>query len=128
LNDIFAIGEPETGAVDAFVGRWLVGLNHQRAAEEALGSEMASDSKEGISNQHTKQPIHQRTRVFVPKTLQEQVRAVREQLLIGPMDAATLAGQYRRTPEKSVVQVLEALTELGMVRVEEGGWYRLFNS
>ena len=58
-----------------------------------------------------------------PKTLQAQIRAVRNQLETAPMDAATLASHYKRKPEKSVTQVLEALTELGMIRQTEPGQY-----
>ena len=60
-----------------------------------------------------------------PKTLQNQIRAVRNQLETAPMDAAALAANFKRKPEKSVTQVLEALTELGMVRQTGSGQYRI---
>ncbi len=60
-----------------------------------------------------------------PKTLQAQIRSVRDQLSTTPMDTQTLASHYKRKPEKSVTQVLEALTELGMVRQDDTGQYRL---
>jgi DNA-binding IclR family transcriptional regulator len=41
------------------------------------------------------------------------------------MDPSTLASHYKRKPEKSVTLVLEALTELGMVRQAESGQYRI---
>jgi DNA-binding IclR family transcriptional regulator len=41
------------------------------------------------------------------------------------MDAQTLASHYKRKPEKSVTQVVEALTELGMVRQDDDGAFRL---
>jgi DNA-binding IclR family transcriptional regulator len=41
------------------------------------------------------------------------------------MDPTTLATHYKRKPEKSVTQVLEALTELGMVSTDESGNYRM---
>ncbi|MCH8478705.1 MAG: hypothetical protein LAT56_12280 [Wenzhouxiangella sp.] len=121
----------------------LVDLNQQRAAEEAQGkvrwlrpeyqapdeapiqSELAAGSRDSAPNEKTKKPTNQQTKLSWPKTLQEQVRAVREQLLIAPMDATALAEQYKRKPEKSVTQVLEALTELGMVRQSDEGTYRL---
>lgn len=49
---------------------------------------------------------------------------MREQLETAPMDAATLASQFKRRPEKAVTQVLDALSELGMVRVDEKGIFR----
>ena len=60
-----------------------------------------------------------------PKTLQAQIRAVRDQLETAPMDPSTLASHYKRKPEKSVTQVLEALTKLGMVRQARSGQYRI---
>ena len=42
------------------------------------------------------------------------------------MDAAALAANFKRKPEKSVTQVLNALTEMGMVKSDETGQYRLW--
>jgi DNA-binding IclR family transcriptional regulator len=44
------------------------------------------------------------------------------------MDAPTLASRFKRKPEKSVSQVLEALTDLGMVGQDESSQYRLRES
>ena len=60
-----------------------------------------------------------------PKTLQAQIRAVRDQLETAPMDAAALAANFKRKPEKSVTQVLDALTELGMVKQADNKTFRL---
>ena len=121
----------------------LVDLNHQRAAEEAQGkirwlrpeyqapeeapeqSELAAGSKEATTDQTTKRPSDKATKLTWPKTLQAQIRAVRDQLSSTPMDAKTVASHYKRSPEKNVTQVLEALTELGMVKEDEGGAYQL---
>ena len=121
----------------------LVDLNHQRAAEEAKGkirwlrpdyqapeetpeqSELATGDKAAAAVA-TKSPTNQTTKKLTwPKTLQEQVRAVREQLAVGPMDAAILAEQYKRKPEKALRQVLDALVELGMVRQDESETFNL---
>jgi len=121
----------------------LVDLNHQRAAEEAQGkirwlrpeyqapeetpeqSELATGDKD-VSAIPTKTPKDKITKKQQwPKTLQAQIRAVRDQLETAPMDPGTLASHYKRKPEKSVTQVLEALTELGMVRQAEFGRYRI---
>ena len=124
----------------------LVDLNHQRAAEEAQGkirwlrpeyqapeeapdqSELATGDK-NASDAPTKTPKDQITKKLPwPKTLQAQIRAVRDQLETAPMDPGTLASHYKRKPEKSVAQVLDALTELGMVKPDESGQFRLRES
>ena len=121
----------------------LVDLNHQRAAEEAKGKvlwlrpeyqapeeagrqgELEAGEAENAANEITKKRTSQVTKKVWPKTLQEQIRAVRAELATAPMDAATLATHFKRKPEKSVIQVLEALTELGMVGQNDSGQYRL---
>jgi len=62
---------------------------------------------------------------YWPKSLQEQTRAVRDKLETVPMDAATLAANFKPKPEKAVTQVLDALSELGIVRADENGAYRM---
>lgn len=119
----------------------LVDLNHQRAAEEAQGKirwlrpeYQAPDEtpEQGKLDTGDKQQPAQATATAAsskkptwPKTLQAQIRAVREQLETAPMDAATLASQFKRRPEKAVTQVLDALSELGMVRADGNGAYRM---
>ena len=124
----------------------LVDLNHQRAAEEAKGrirwlrpdyqapeesttqGELATEQAEA-SNQPTSKQANQPTKKFAwPKTLQAQVRTIRDQLSTAPMDPTTLASHYKRKPEKSVTQVLEALRELGMVSTDKNGDYRMRKS
>ena len=120
----------------------LVDLNHQRAAEESQGKirwlrpdyqapdqtatqgELATSTDETASS--AKAPVAQSTKKQIwPKTLQEQVRTVRDHLATTPMDAKTLASHYKRNPEKSVFQVLEALDEPGMVKQSGNGTFRL---
>ena len=123
----------------------LVDLNHQRAAEEAQGkirwlrpeyqapeqtpeqSELATGDKDAApaSRHPGPDPGASAKKQIWPKTLQAQIRAVRNQLETAPMDAAALAANFKRKPEKSVTQVLEALTELGMVRQTDSGQYRI---
>ncbi|WP_376690267.1 class I SAM-dependent DNA methyltransferase [Wenzhouxiangella sp. EGI_FJ10409] len=124
----------------------LVDLNHQRAAEEAKGKirwlrpdyqapeetaqqgELAAESAEATNKPTSKQANEPTKKLPWPKTLQAQIRAVRDQLTTGPMDAPTLATHFKRKPEKSVIQVVEALTDLGMVGEDESGQYRLRES
>jgi len=123
----------------------LVDLNHQRAAEEAQGKirwlrpdyqapEEAPEEapEQGKLDTGDKQQPAQPAATAAsskkptwPKTLQAQIRAVRDQLETAPMDAATLASQFKRKPEKSVNQVLDALVELGMVKQGEKKAFRL---
>ncbi|MGY6588647.1 MAG: DNA methyltransferase [Wenzhouxiangella sp.] len=121
----------------------LVDLNHQRAAEETQGKirwlrpdyqapeqtatqgELATNQPETAAKRHPGPDPGPPKKMPWPKTLQDQVRSVRDHLATTPMDAKTLASHYKRNPEKSVTQVLEALTELGMVRQNECGSYRL---
>jgi hypothetical protein len=119
----------------------LVDLNHQRAAEEAKGKirwlrpdyqapeetaqqgELAAEQAEA-KNQPTSQPANQPTKLPWPKTLQAQIRAVRDQLATGPMDAQMLATCFKRKPAKAVSQVLDALSELGMIKRLSDGTFR----
>jgi hypothetical protein len=121
----------------------LVDLNHQRAAEEAKGKirwlrpdyqapeetaqqgELAAESAEATNQPTSKQANEPTKKLPWPKSLQAQIRVVRDQLATGPMDAPTLATQFKRKPEKSVSQVLDALTDLGMVGEDASGYYRL---
>ena len=122
----------------------LVDLNHERAAEEARGlvrwlrpeyqnPAPAQDQAPEQTKIETGDAAEVSTptaakKLTWPKTLQARVRSVRDQLATAPMAPATLAARYKRKPEKSVGQVLEALAELGMVRAEEDGRYRLRES
>jgi len=123
----------------------LVDLNHQRAAEEAQGKirwlrpdyqapdetpeqaklDTDSGNKETDAQRRPGPDPGSSAKRAWPKTLQAQIRAVRDQLATTPMDAPTLAAQFKRKPEKSVTQVLDALAELGMVKTDGCGSYRL---
>jgi hypothetical protein len=90
----------------------------------AQQAELATDEAKGESP--TKTPKDQTAKKLTwPKTLQAQIRAVRDQLATGPMDAPTLATRFKRKPEKSVSQVLFALTGLGMVGEDGSKQFRL---
>jgi len=121
----------------------LVDLNHERAAEEAQGKirwlrpeyqapeetaeqgRLETTTGDAATDKTTKRPTDKTTKLPWPKTLQAQILAVRDQLETAPMDATTLASHYKRKPEKSVTQVLEALTELGMVEADASRQHRL---
>ena len=59
-----------------------------------------------------------------PKSMREQVAAVRAALDGRKLSIEEIAGEFKRSPKAAVQAVLDALEELGMVRREEGG-YRL---
>jgi hypothetical protein len=122
----------------------LVDLNHERAAEEARGKvrwlrpeyqapeEVAAEqgklettSPDAAADKTTRRPADKTTKLPWPKTLQARIRAVRDQLETAPVDPDTLAARFKRKPEKSVAQVLDALTDLGMIKRQKSGTYRL---
>ncbi|MFU8838903.1 MAG: hypothetical protein ACNA75_11440 [Thiohalomonadaceae bacterium] len=57
-----------------------------------------------------------------PKTMPEQVKAVRDLLAIGPQSTDALADHFKRKPAKAVEQVLAALEVLGQAKQEDGIW------
>ena len=59
-----------------------------------------------------------------PRSMREQVAAVRSALAHQPLTAEAIAARFKRAPRAAVLAVLEALEELGMVVGEEGA-YRL---
>ncbi len=120
----------------------LVDLNHQRAAEEAQGqirwlrpdyqapdaapeqTQLAAtndDAEEATAGAATATT----TKHPWPKTLQAQIRAIRAELTTTPMTAQALASRFKRNPEKSVQEVLDALQEIGVVTEESGEAFRL---
>lgn len=132
----------------------LVDLNHQCAAEEAQGNvrwlrpdyqapatekaqtEAAAPEQSsfdtGDDQQHsntasanTAQVNSALASIAWPKTLQEQIRAIRTQLDTAPMDSTALAARFKRKPHKAISEVLAALVELGMVRQDQQQRYRL---
>ena len=59
-----------------------------------------------------------------PRSMREQVAAVRSALAHQPLTAEAIATRFKRAPRAAVLAVLEALEELGMVECEDGA-YRL---
>ncbi|TVP89442.1 MAG: class I SAM-dependent DNA methyltransferase, partial [Thioalkalivibrio sp.] len=58
-----------------------------------------------------------------PKSMPDQVNAVRNLLVIGPQSTDTLSAHFKRKPAKSVEQVLAALEVLGQAQQEAGRWH-----
>ena len=120
----------------------LVDLNLERAGEEAQGKfrwlrpeyqapdhtaeqgNLGTTSADGVQGKPTS-PASQPMRLAWPKTLQEQIRSVRTELATRTMSSERLAARFKRTPHKSISQVLGALIELGMVEAQEDGQYRV---
>lgn len=127
MNDSNNKHTPES--VEAFIDRWTDTGGKERAdyqapEETAQQGELATDEAEGESSSKT-QKSQTTKKLAWPKSLQAQIRAVRNQLATGPMDAQTLATRFKRKPEKSVAQLLEALTDLGMVQPDKSQVFRL---
>jgi len=131
--------EEQAQAEEELLSR-LVALNSERVAEEAKGKirwlrpefqspDAAAEADEAILGDQLQIAAKTRTAEAVgklvwPKVMQDQVRAVREQLAIAPMPIEGLAGQFKRKPIKGVQPVVDALESLGVVSLE-AGLYRL---
>ncbi len=114
----------------------LVELNTQRAAEEAQGhirwlrpeyqspEQAPTQTSAPFEQQQTEaSPAASTTgKQTWPKTMPEQVRAVRDLLAIGPQTADALAEHFKRKPTKAIEQVLAALEVLGQAHQEERIW------
>src|SRR5690606_13819859 len=114
-------------AEEALLGR-LVELNAQRAAEEARGlvrwlrpeyqHPEAAPAPRAVQAEllpaETAAPAAAAgTRPAWPKSIREQVAAVRAALAHGSQSAEAIAAHFRRSPRAAVQAVLEALEELG---------------
>ena len=119
----------------------LVGLNAQRTAEESRGeirwlrpayqnpSAALPSQQAEIEVENPADPEPCSTNMSVgketwPKSMREQVAAVRAALQGQSLPAESIAGQFKRSPKIAVQAVLGALEELGMVR-QDAGHYRL---
>lgn len=114
----------------------LVELNTQRAAEEAQGhihwlrpeyqspEQAPTQTSAPLEQQQTEaSPTASTTgKQTWPKTMPEQVRAVRDLLAIGPQTADALAEHFKRKPTMAIEQVLAALEVLGQAHQEERMW------
>lgn len=118
----------------------LVELNSQRAAEEAQGLVRwlrpdYQNPSASTAPQQTEASLTELDSETVaaskpsaksawPKQMREQVAAVRQALSVGAQRPETIAAHFKRSPTPSVIAVLEALEELGMVEHHQGH-YRL---
>ena len=111
----------------------LVALNHERAAEEARGlvrwlrpefqnpdGEQAAQG-EIAAGGSTEKPIAKTKKHPWPKTLPEQVQALRRVLAEqpAPLSAEQLARRFSRAQTKKVDELLQTLADLGQVRRED---------
>jgi len=118
----------------------LVELNKERAKEEANGvvrwlrpEYQAPDAKQLDANLPTAAAAASHTNLSGgtgttgkkawPKSLREQIEAVRSQLAFAPQTTQAIAAIYKRRPMKSVDQVLSALDGLGHVHKHNETWY-----
>lgn len=112
----------------------LVALNLQRAAEEAGGvvrwlrpEYQAPDTSQAsaeLDQRETEQvsEVSGQGKQAWPKTLPEQVAAIRSVLARGPQSCDALAENFKRKPKKPVEQVLAALQMLGHVKQSGTQW------
>ena len=110
----------------------LVDLNRERAAEEARGLVrwLRPDYQNPAGRTVTKGeqtamdigPAETATKAPWPKTLPEQIAAVRNALSdLGTATPEQVARQFMRARAGSVQPLLESLTALGQARIVEGG-------
>ncbi|WP_019594800.1 DNA methyltransferase [Thioalkalivibrio sp. ALM2T] len=113
----------------------LVALNAERAAEEAQGhirwlrpdyqapeatqTTATLEAKPEAAAETTTEPAKKPT---WPKSMPDQVEAVRRLLAIGPQTPDTLASHFKRKPTKSITQVLAALQVLGQASENDDHW------
>ncbi len=113
----------------------LVALNTQRAAEEVQGQvrwlrpEYQAPDTVQTGADLTDHPAtvveavaESVQRPTWPKSMPDQVNAVRNLLAVGPQSTDTLSARFKRKPTKSVAQVLAALEVLGQAQQESGRW------
>ena len=116
----------------------LVELNKQRAREEVNGlirwlrpEYQAPDAGQISANlpaaaTKTRTPAAATSaagKQSWPKSVREQIEAVRSQLGAAPQTTDALATFFKRKPTKSVAQVLSALEGLGHVQLRDDVWY-----
>lgn len=121
--------------------RRLVDLNAQRAAEEARGlvrwlrpdyqnpgaatAAQQLEAELGAAEEAEAAPAAAPAgKLAWPKSMRDQVAAVRAALARQGLPVEVIAAQFKRSPKTAVLAVVEALEELGMVR-REGEAYRL---
>jgi hypothetical protein len=76
---------------------------------------------------HRNAPSTPAEKIAWPKTMREQIAAVRTFLSTSPQTSAQLASRFRRSPALGIQAVLGALEELGMLE-EENGTYSLISN
>jgi hypothetical protein len=125
---------PEQSAAEDELLNRLVALNLQRAAEETQGvvrwlrPEYQAPGAEHQSAELLKPgagpvlEIPAAGKQPWPKSMSEQVAAIRSQLSLGPRTCEALAENFKRKPVKSIEQVLAALQVLGHVKQDGERW------
>ncbi|WP_230976749.1 hypothetical protein [Pseudothauera rhizosphaerae] len=107
-------GSAPFGSAQGAGGRWLSEAEASEAQQTPLDlpPDDAGAPKPAQPPAAGKQPW--------PKTMREQVAAVRTALAHQRLPLEAIAGQFKRSPRAPVLSVLEALEALGMVKQEDG--------
>lgn len=126
--------ETQAEAEEELLSR-LVALNAERAAEEARGyirwlrpeyqnptaTKPVQQTEIDIEIEETeKTPTDKITKQPWPKSMREQVAAVRSILQAQTLSIEDIANHFKRSPKNAVQSVIDALEELGMVQQNEG--------
>lgn len=124
--------ETQAEAEEELLSR-LVALNAERAAEEARGyirwlrpeyqnptATKPVQQTEIEIEETEKTPTDKITKQPWPKSMREQVAAVRSILQAQTLSIEDIANHFKRSPKNAVQSVIDALEELGMVQQNEG--------
>ncbi len=113
----------------------LVALNAERAAEEAQGhirwlrpdyqapeATQTTATLEAKPEAAPETPTEPAQKPTSPKSMPEQVKAVRRLLAIGPQTPEALTTHFKRKPTKSLTGVHAALQILGQATTDNDHW------
>ncbi|WP_205409729.1 class I SAM-dependent DNA methyltransferase [Pseudothauera hydrothermalis] len=125
---------PEQSQAEEELLTRIVALNARRSAEEAQGIvrwlRPAHQNPAGATGVQAAVALEVETDTTPaataplawPKTLREQIAAVRALLTAMPQPVERLAARFVKRPAKSVAAVLSALADLGLAVETEAGW------
>ncbi|WP_058616004.1 class I SAM-dependent DNA methyltransferase [Tepidimonas taiwanensis] len=125
---------PEQSQAEEELLTRIVALNARRSAEEAQGivrwlrpayqnpaGTAAVQTSAELETEADTTPAATAPLVW-PKTLREQIAAVRALLTATPQPVEALAARFVKSPTKAVAAVLAALADLGLAVETEAGW------
>ncbi|TSE31884.1 class I SAM-dependent DNA methyltransferase [Tepidimonas taiwanensis] len=130
----FKAKSPEQAQAEEELLTRIVALNARRSAEEVQGlvrwlrpayqnpaGAAAIQTSAGLEAEADTTPAVTASLAW-PKTLREQIAAVRALVTATPQSVEALAARFAKKPVKTVAAVLAALADLGLAVETENGW------